>query len=386
MHPLGLFQGTSEHLMAQLVEDNSVIDPTYVEDFLLTHRTFIDSPVKVANQLFEWFSDTKLRDRVTRVVLLWVNNHFTDFEMDPEMMQWLEKFETALEAQRMTGQLRLLNIACAAKARARTITLTRPSRDEPLQFTLLPQPLTTLPPPLAIPPPPPTAVTSSHKTSGGGGKKGGSISGGDPTAYHHNNSNNSNKYGGGTTTTTGIGGGCKGIFIAMVEPGSRAEELGLKRGDQILEVNGQNFERVPFQKAVEKLLSATHLAITVKSNLLGFKEMLDKMKEPPPSTTEPVASNFVHHVHTMYPESGMGSSTSTTTGGVGGRGSSSSGAGGGHPSPLLGNFTLETIASSPVLKDRSNHKGGGFMTLGHKTRKAIKKITNIPTKLIGSVD
>lgn len=83
------------------------------------------------------FEDPSLRDRVTRVVLLWVNNHFTDFEMDPQMMNFLEQFEEGLERERMAGQLRLLDFACATKARARTVTLTRPSRDEILHFSIL---------------------------------------------------------------------------------------------------------------------------------------------------------------------------------------------------------------------------------------------------------
>ena len=65
---------------------------------------------------------------MTRVLLLWVNNHFTDFETDPAMMEQLERFEGALEREKMQGQLRMLNFACAAKARRRTLTLTRPSR------------------------------------------------------------------------------------------------------------------------------------------------------------------------------------------------------------------------------------------------------------------
>ncbi|XP_026682359.1 rap guanine nucleotide exchange factor 2-like [Diaphorina citri] len=129
--------GTPDRLMLQLIEENSVIDPTYVEDFLLTHRTFIGTSIEVADQLLQWFRDSQARDRVTRVVLLWVNNHFTDFETDPAMMAFLEKFEAALSAENLTGQLRLLNIACAAKARARNITLARPSRDAALQFHVL---------------------------------------------------------------------------------------------------------------------------------------------------------------------------------------------------------------------------------------------------------
>lgn len=83
------------------------------------------------------FEEATVRDRVTRVVLLWVNNHFTDFETDPSMMEFLETFEVGLEREKMHGQLRLLNIACAAKARTRNVTLARPSRDEVLQFNIL---------------------------------------------------------------------------------------------------------------------------------------------------------------------------------------------------------------------------------------------------------
>lgn len=129
-----VIRATPERLMLQLIEGNSLTDPTYVEDFLLTHRTFIPSPLDVANQLLEWFEDPEVRDRVTRVVLLWVNNHFTDFETDPSMIEFLEKFEQCLENEKMTEQLKLLNIACAAKARIRNVVLARPSRDEPLNF------------------------------------------------------------------------------------------------------------------------------------------------------------------------------------------------------------------------------------------------------------
>lgn len=44
---------------------------------------------------------------------------------------------TVLILQRMGGQLRLLNIACAAKARPRTVVLTRATRDEILHFSVL---------------------------------------------------------------------------------------------------------------------------------------------------------------------------------------------------------------------------------------------------------
>lgn len=101
-----VIRGTADRLMLQLIEENSITDPTYVEDFLLTHRTFIDSPLSVANQLLEWFEQATIRDRVARVVLLWVNNHFTDFETDTTMMEFLESFESVLEREKMQGQQR----------------------------------------------------------------------------------------------------------------------------------------------------------------------------------------------------------------------------------------------------------------------------------------
>uniref|UniRef100_A0A673GP94 Rap guanine nucleotide exchange factor 2 n=1 Tax=Sinocyclocheilus rhinocerous TaxID=307959 RepID=A0A673GP94_9TELE len=199
-----VIKGTPERLTMHLVEEHSVVDPTYIEDFLLTYRTFLPSPMVVGKKLLEWFHDPSLRDKVTRVVLLWVNNHFNDFEGDSAMTHFLEEFEYNLEREKMCGHLRLLNIACAAKAKLRVVTLTKPSREAPLSFTLL-----------------------------GGSEKG------------------------------------FRIFIDSVEPGSKAAEAGLKRGDQLLEVNGQNFENVLLSKANEILKNNTHLSITVKTNLLG---------------------------------------------------------------------------------------------------------------------
>lgn len=211
-----VIRGSPEHLMLHLIEENSLTDSTYVEDFLLTHRTFIPSPLDVANKLLEWFDNPDIRDRVTRVVLLWVNNQFTDFETDPDMIEFLEKFEQLLETETMVGQVKLLNIACATKARLRNVVLTRPSRDKPLNFEIL------------------------------GG-------------YERN----------------------FGIFIEKVDKKSKAEDVGLKRGDQILEVNGQSFEHVSLARALEILTGTTHLSITVKSNLSHFKEMLNTPNNSP---------------------------------------------------------------------------------------------------------
>jgi Rap guanine nucleotide exchange factor 2 len=121
-----VIRGTPDRLLQQLVDENCGSDPTYVEDYLLTHRIFVPTSLEVAERLLEWCQGgQKTFDRVTRVLLLWVHNHFTDFEMDPEMMLFLERFESALDAKKMNGQLRMLNFACAEKARRRVVVLTR---------------------------------------------------------------------------------------------------------------------------------------------------------------------------------------------------------------------------------------------------------------------
>ncbi|MEE6479289.1 hypothetical protein FKM82_012201 [Ascaphus truei] len=204
-----VIKGTPERLIMHLIEEHSIIDPTYIEDFLLTYRTFLASPLEVGHKLLEWFLVDSLRDKVTRVVLLWVNNHFNDFEGAPAMTRFLEEFEKNLDNAKMKGHLRLLNIACAAKAKWRQITLLKSSRESPLFFTFL-----------------------------GGSDKG------------------------------------FGVFVESVEVPSKAAEAGLKRGDQIMEVNGQNFENITYSKALEIFKNNTHLSITVKTNIFVFKELL----------------------------------------------------------------------------------------------------------------
>ncbi|XP_068947922.1 rap guanine nucleotide exchange factor 6 isoform X5 [Petaurus breviceps papuanus] len=208
-----VIKATPERLIMHLIEEHSVVDPTYIEDFLLTYRTFLESPLEVGNKLLEWFKLDSLRDKVTRVVLLWVNNHFNDFEGEPAMTGFLEEFEKNLEDTKMKGHLRLLNIACAAKAKWRQIILQKTSRESPLFFSLT------------------------------GGSEG------------------------------------FGIFVEGVEPGSKAAETGLKRGDQIMEVNGQNFENITLGKALEILKNNTHLSLTIKTNIFVFKELISRTKQ-----------------------------------------------------------------------------------------------------------
>ncbi|KAL9979326.1 hypothetical protein ACROYT_G016974 [Oculina patagonica] len=204
-----VIKATPQKLVSHVVADHSAIDPTYVEDLLLTYKTFLDRPSEICSQLLNWFLERRFRDKVTRAMLLWVNNHYGDFEGDPVMEDYLETFEKGLELQNMSGQLGLLNIACAAKAKSHRITMDRSSRDMPLGFT---------------------------------------IAGGKECGF--------------------------GIFISKVEEESKALEAGVRRGDQVLEVNGTNFENITYIKARDVLSTATHVSLLVKRNMPAFKEML----------------------------------------------------------------------------------------------------------------
>ncbi|ODM94003.1 Rap guanine nucleotide exchange factor [Orchesella cincta] len=212
LQPTGqlVIRGTIDQLLNQLVsQETPSVDPTFVEDFLLTQRIFM-KPVDLISKLIEWFHDTSIRDRVTRVVLLWVNNHFVDFEFDKELMAMLQRFHSLLEQTKelMSGQLRLLQIACSAKSRTRTITLTRASREDPLPFNIM---------------------------------------GGADNGY--------------------------GVFVSSTE--ERADTLGMRVGDELIQINSITIRGNTLSKTFELLRGSTHLVLIVKSNFLGHYECIN---------------------------------------------------------------------------------------------------------------
>lgn len=56
-------QGTPDKLTLQLIENNAT-DPSYIEDFLLTYRTFLKSPLDVTRKLYSWLQDPVTREKV----------------------------------------------------------------------------------------------------------------------------------------------------------------------------------------------------------------------------------------------------------------------------------------------------------------------------------
>ncbi|XP_047125253.1 rap guanine nucleotide exchange factor 6 [Hydra vulgaris] len=243
-----VIKGTPERLLDHLMEDHSVIDPTYVEDFLLTYVVFFNKSHDIASKLLKWFERPQLKDKVTRVMLLWVNNHFSDFEGDVFMESCLERFEYLLEAKKMLGQLRLLNMACSAKSKPRIINLQRLSKETHLDFSIC-----------------------------GGREKG------------------------------------FPIFVSKVNYDSKAAELGLKRGDQIIEVNAQALDQFSCSKAIDFLMSNAHLCLTVKTNTIGFKEVIQptakKTQSSHGSLDETVLSQQIGALDLRVSNNKLGTST-----------------------------------------------------------------------------
>lgn len=61
------------------------------------HRVFIHDSTTIVRQLLAWFrQEPKHRDRVARIMLIWLNNHFEDFEGETanrQMIGLLDEFD-----------------------------------------------------------------------------------------------------------------------------------------------------------------------------------------------------------------------------------------------------------------------------------------------------
>lgn len=94
-------QAATEKLIDLLIDIQQLQDdPNFVQDFLLTYRTFIRDPTTITKKLFDSFnknSDFVLCEHITRVILSWVNNHYNDFESNQELHEFLENFDEHLQ-------------------------------------------------------------------------------------------------------------------------------------------------------------------------------------------------------------------------------------------------------------------------------------------------
>ena len=130
-------RGTPKALLTNLLEHESKADKYFIEDFLLTSRTFLPSMSQIGDILLQWFEQPSYREKVTRVVSMWVNEHFCDFDSNRELLHFLERFERRLEEEQMPQQRDLLHLVCESRPRDRTIQINRKSTETELFFEVM---------------------------------------------------------------------------------------------------------------------------------------------------------------------------------------------------------------------------------------------------------
>ncbi|NWS19780.1 NHRF1 protein, partial [Pachyramphus minor] len=98
--------------------------------------------------------------------------------------------------------------------------------------------------------------------------------------------------------------GKPGQFIRLVEAGSPAERSGLRAGDRLLEVDGENVERESHQQVVERIRAAAG-AVSLLVVDSTADEQLSKRGgagADPPVVGEPAAPQFTHRLSPLQEE------------------------------------------------------------------------------------
>ena len=85
----------------------------------------------IGEELLSWFEQPVYREKVTRVVSMWVNEHFCDFDSNRDLLNFLEKIETRLEEKHMFITLSLLTLVAYCSSRQSVPHLTTVAGDGP---------------------------------------------------------------------------------------------------------------------------------------------------------------------------------------------------------------------------------------------------------------
>lgn len=201
--------------------------------------------MKLCLILIEKLNNCNHRDPVVKLVLTWLSSYYHDFELNPSIsFFFFKELESRLLNLSMKNQLHLLHATLSTKSKARQVTISRSSRDQPLSFSI----------------------------AGGYDKNCGIF-----VTRVDGLGNEENPF----SYQTGPPNGYPLIHPRLgpyhfQEPKlfeSPRTTTQLKPGDQILEVNGTNFTAIELDKAKSLLSDATLLSITIKYNPSGFDEM-----------------------------------------------------------------------------------------------------------------
>lgn len=138
-----LIRATKERLYELVL--NSEPSEVFIEDFLLTFRIWAEkelSPSKdsvimndLMNRICNNIRTNVHSENCVRIVLLWMVNHFQDFQNENRYL--LEEFENVLKEKGLRTHLRLFHMNLSAKSAERQVTVTRSDRNASLPFNLI---------------------------------------------------------------------------------------------------------------------------------------------------------------------------------------------------------------------------------------------------------
>ncbi|OTF78279.1 rap guanine nucleotide exchange factor 2-like protein [Euroglyphus maynei] len=258
---------------------------TFIEDFLLTFRIWSEKDLhpskdlKIMADLMRRIcvcirSNNHLVENCVRIVLIWLVNHYQDFQNENRYL--LDEFESALkENSQHKSQLRLFYMHLSAKSLERQVTVTRSDRNSPLIFSLI-----------------------------GGYECSARLFIGE--VFLNNNASPIQSPSSSASSVTTL-----------------ASNIDLRPGDRVITINGVDCHVMPIARAYELCRSSTHLSLQVKYDphlfyalIEGRHETKRQIVETFPLTnrlsTSTTASSSSSSSSSFSTSSGFGSSSSTS--------------------------------------------------------------------------
>ncbi|XP_071786741.1 PDZ domain-containing protein 11-like [Asterias amurensis] len=71
-----------------------------------------------------------------------------------------------------------------------------------------------------------------------------------------------------------------GIYVSKVIPDSSAFRVGMKRGDLVLSVNGEDFTNITHDEAVKKLKIVKEIELKLKYSPFGYNKTYERVETP----------------------------------------------------------------------------------------------------------
>lgn len=262
-----------------LVDGYDRIDQDYVDDFLLLFRVFMTEDsrevkklppgmIKLCLTLKHLLNHNEFRDKIVKIMLEWLSSYYFDFELDTEFSYlFMKEFASRLKDLGMNNHLQLLHATLTAKSKIRNVSISRPSKNQPLSFS----------------------IGGSNTENWGIFITDSSYS---RTPPYDNLTNYLNylNHCVGSSDVPPIPPRNKTNQVNFTNQENRISVV-IRPGDQILEVNKVNFSSIRLEDADSFLKKQDYLSLTVKYNPSAYHELMmhrDGRKKPSMPSPYPI--------------------------------------------------------------------------------------------------